>query len=115
MRVTELETLLADYKNANDISCFKVKPSVSALPGGSNGDIRMTTTDNHYHLYKNGWIDLGTLEDERMDKVDQVIEDLEEGNFINKNEAEDVISVLIGEVMVPMTDEDIDNILNGGA
>lgn len=115
MRVTELETLLADYKDAKDIECFKIRPSVEMLPEGENGDIRMTTGDNHYHLYKNGWIDLGSLEDERLDKVDQVIGDLEDGNFITKDDAEGVISDLIGDVFIPMTDEDIDNLLHGGA
>ena len=115
MRVTELETLLADYKDAGDIQCFKIRPSVETLQGGENGDIRMTTEDNHYHLYKNGWIDLGSLEDERLDKVDQVIEDLEDGNFITKDEAEEVIVDLTGQIFVPMSDEDIDNLLNGGA
>lgn len=115
MKITELEFVLANAPDAKDIGQFTVRPSVEVLPEGVNGDVRITNSDNHIHLYNNGWKDLGAFEDERMDKVDQVIEDLEEGNFINKDEAKEVISDLTEEIFVPMSDEDIENILNGGA
>ena len=109
MKIVELEILLANYANAKDISTFTVRPDV---------DVRITRNDNHLHLYHNGWQDLGAFEDERMEKVDQIIEDIQDidmGNYIKKEESKEVISDLIGEVFTPMTDEDIDNILNGGA
>lgn len=118
MKIVELEILLANYANAKDISTFTVRPDVDELPDGENGDIRITRNDNHLHLYHNGWQDLGAFEDERMEKVDQIIEDIQDidmGNYIKKEESKEVISDLIGEVFTPMTDEDIDNILNGGA
>lgn len=115
MKTVELEIILANYANSGDIDAFTVRPNVDVLPSGKNGDIRLTNGDNHLHLYLNGWQDLGEFEDERMDKVDQVIIDLEEGNFINRDEAKEVISDLTEELFVPMSDDDIDNILNGGA
>ena len=115
MKTVELEIILANYANAKDINTFTVRPSVDVLPSGANGDIRLTNSDNHLHLYHNGWQDLGEFEDERMEQVDQVIDDLEAGNFINRDEAKEVISDLTEEIFVPMSDDDIDNILNGGA
>lgn len=118
MKITELEFILANSPDAKDIGQFTVRPSVEVLPEGKNGDVRITTSDNHVHLYNNGWKDLGEFNDERMDKVDEIIEDVEGlqlGEYIKKAEAQEVITGLAEDLFVPMSDDDIDNILNGGA
>ena len=87
MKITELEILLANTEGLDDIEQFTVKPDVEVLPEGENGDIRMTTTDSHIHLFHDGWKDLGAFEDERMEQVDQLIEDVQDldmGNYIKK-------------------------------
>lgn len=124
MRSTELETLLADYPEVSKFKTFIHKKSVDSaenLPDGTDGDIRKTLDDSHYHLYDNGWQDLGSLDDERIEEMKTDIDSLklstgtpvDLSNYIKKDEVDDVILDATDEIFIPMTDEDIDQILGG--
>ena len=129
MKPNELEVLISNcLKNNNlEIEEFVSIPSVasfSALPIKPAGYFTQVEDTGHYYLSGgDSWIDLGTTQDELLEtEIDQIQEDIESlkatagdpvvlSEYVKKSD----FNSLTEENVIPLTDDEIDNILQGGA
>lgn len=124
MRTTELETLLADYCNTHelDLKKFVNLPSVeneSSYPEDAEaGDFVLNKETEHYYLYTGSeWGDIGTTKDEEIEQMQTDIDSLKLStglpvdlkDYVKKDD----FNNLAEENVIPLTDDEIENILGG--
>lgn len=132
MKPNELEILIANCLRDNNLDIsefvsFPVVASFESLTSKPAGYFTQVEDTGHYYLSDGSkWIDLGTTQDESIIEIDTEIDQIQEdikrlkatagdstvlSEYVKKSD----FNSLAEENVVPLTDDEIDNILQGGA